>query len=95
MNLSVFGATGVVGREVIIRPSTPATTISALGPSLDRKATGMPLVDAMRAERVERYIGMQPSSVAGACPVSPRTAACRPWEPARTGRSRTYPCCLG
>jgi len=38
--------------------------ISALGPPLDRKATGMPLVDgtntivdAMRAEGVERYIG--------------------------------------
>jgi nucleoside-diphosphate-sugar epimerase len=37
---------------------------SALGPSLDRKATGMPLVDgtrtivdAMQAEGVERYIG--------------------------------------
>jgi putative NADH-flavin reductase len=44
--------------------------ISALGPSLDRKATGMPLVDgtrtivdAMRAEGVERYIGMATPSL--------------------------------
>jgi hypothetical protein len=44
--------------------------ISALGPSLDRKATGMPLVDgtrtivqAMRPEGVERYIGMATPSV--------------------------------
>ena len=44
--------------------------ISALGPSLDRKATGMPLiegtrniVDAMRAGGVGRYIGMATPSV--------------------------------
>jgi putative NADH-flavin reductase len=44
--------------------------ISALGPPLDRKATGMPLVegtrtivDAMRAEGVERYIGMATPSL--------------------------------
>ena len=44
--------------------------ISALGPSLDRKATSMPLVDgtrtilaAMRAEGVERYIGMATQSL--------------------------------
>jgi putative NADH-flavin reductase len=44
--------------------------ISALGPSLDRKATGMPLVDgirtiveAMQAEGVERYIGMATPSL--------------------------------
>jgi putative NADH-flavin reductase len=44
--------------------------ISALGPSLDRKATGMPLVDgtrtivdAMRADGVERYIGMATPSL--------------------------------
>jgi hypothetical protein len=44
--------------------------ISALGPSLDRKATGMPLVDgtrtivdAMRAEGINRYIGMATPSL--------------------------------
>src|SRR4051812_30828681 len=106
MKLTVFGATGGVGREgvtqalyaghdvrVYVRnpgklelthPSLTVITggltdraavqhavsgadavISALGPSLDRKATGMPLVDgtrtildAMRAEGVDRYIGM-------------------------------------
>jgi putative NADH-flavin reductase len=105
MNLTVFGATGGVGREVVTQaldarhhvtayvrspakltvthPNLTVITgeltdrdaveravhgadavISALGPSLDRKATGMPLVegtrtivDAMRAEGVERYIG--------------------------------------
>jgi putative NADH-flavin reductase len=111
MNLTVFGATGGVGREVITQaldaghhvtayvrnPSKLSLThpeltviageltdadavrravhgagavISALGPSLDRKATGMPLVDgtrtiveAMRAEGVERYIGMATPSL--------------------------------
>src|SRR3954468_23007993 len=106
MNVTVFGATGGVGREVVSRaldaghhvtaylrnPAKLAVThpnlkeitgeltdrdavhraahgadaiISALGPSLDRKATGMPLiegtrtiVDAMRAEDVERYSGI-------------------------------------
>ena len=44
--------------------------ISALGPSLDRKATGMPLVEgtrtileAMRSEGVERYLGMATPSL--------------------------------
>src|SRR3954454_10683583 len=111
MNVTVFGATGGVGREVVTRaldaghhvtaylrnPAkltithanlTVATgeltdrdavrrvvhgadaVISALGPSLDRKATGMPLVEgtrtiveAMRAEGVERYIGMATPSL--------------------------------
>jgi putative NADH-flavin reductase len=111
MNLTVFGATGGVGREIVTQaldaghdvtayvrnpakltvahPSPTVITgeltdreavqravsgadavISALGPSLDRKATGMPLVDgtnmivdAMRAERVERYIGMATPSL--------------------------------
>jgi putative NADH-flavin reductase len=111
MNLTVFGATGGVGREVVTQaldaghhvtayvrnPSKLDVThpnltviageltdreaiqravhgsdavISALGQSLDRKATGMPLVDgtrtivdAMRAEGVERYIGMATPSL--------------------------------
>src|SRR3954462_11701430 len=111
MNLTVFGATGGVGREVLTQaldrgdhvtayvrnPAKLTVThpslmvvageltdreavqravrgadavISALGPSLDRKATGMPLVDgtrtiveAMQAEGVERYIGMATPSV--------------------------------
>ena len=44
--------------------------ISALGPSLDRRATGMPLVqgtrnivDAMLAARVQRYVGIATPSV--------------------------------
>ena len=111
MNLTVFGATGGVGREVVTQAldaghhvtayvRNPAkldlthpnltvvpgeltdreavqravhgtdAVISALGPSLDRKATGMPLVDgtrtivdAMLAEGFERYIGMATPSL--------------------------------
>src|SRR5829696_8494792 len=111
MNLTAFGATGGVGREVVTQaldaghnvrayvrnpakldlahPNLTVITgkltdreavqravggadavISALGPSLDRKATGMPLVDgtravveAMQAEGVERYIGMATPSL--------------------------------
>ena len=111
MKLTVFGATGGVGREVVnqaldrgdhvtayvrnpakldlthpdltvitgeltdreaVRRAVRAAdaVISALGPSLDRKATGMPLVDgtraiveAMQAEGVERYIGMATPSL--------------------------------
>src|SRR3954468_22782921 len=111
MNLTVFGATGGIGRHVVnqaldaghqvtayarnpakLNLTHPNLTviagelsereavgravagadavISALGPSLDRKATGMPLVegtrtivDAMRAEGVERYIGMATPSL--------------------------------
>jgi putative NADH-flavin reductase len=111
MNLTVFGATGGVGREVVTQAldrgdhvtayvrnpaklgiTHPKVTvvageltdreavqrairgadavISALGPSLDRTATGMPLVDgtrtivdAMQAEGVERYIGMATPSL--------------------------------
>src|SRR5215218_5429057 len=112
MKLTVFGATGGVGREGVAQaldrgdhvtayvrnpakldqstdPNLTMITgeltdreavrsavrgadavISALGPSLDRKATGMPLVegtrtivDAMRTEGVERYIGMATPSL--------------------------------
>jgi putative NADH-flavin reductase len=111
VNLTVFGATRGVGREVasqalnrgdhvrayvrnpakltITHPNLTAVSgeltdreavhravrgadavISALGPSLDRKATAMPRVDgtrtiveAMHAEGVERYIGMATPSL--------------------------------
>jgi putative NADH-flavin reductase len=111
MNLTIFGATGGVGREVVSQaldrgdhvtayvrnpaklglthPNLVVTggeltdgdavqravhgadaVISALGPSLDRKATGIPLVagtrtilDAMEAEGVDRYIGMATPSL--------------------------------
>jgi putative NADH-flavin reductase len=111
MKLTVFGATGGVGRHVVtgalnrgdhvtayVRNPTKLdishqnltvvageltdrdsvahavrsadAVISALGPSLDRKATGMPLVDgtrtiveAMETNGVERYIGVATPSV--------------------------------
>lgn len=115
MKLTVFGATGGVGREVVTQAlnaghevrayvRSPAkldlahrnltvmtgalterdgvqravagsdAVISALGPALDRMATGMPLVDgtrtivdAMRAEGVKRYIGMATPSLHDPC----------------------------
>jgi putative NADH-flavin reductase len=111
MRLTVFGATGGVGREVVARAldaghhvtayvrnpaklgvTRPELTvvagaltdreaiervvsgadavISALGPSLDRKATEMPLiegtrniVEVMQAAAVERYVGMATPSL--------------------------------
>jgi putative NADH-flavin reductase len=111
MNLTVFGATGGVGREVVTQaldaghhvtayvrnpakltlthPNLTVTAgeltdrdavqravhgadavISALGPSLDRKATEMPLiegtrniVEAIQAAEVQRYIGMATPSL--------------------------------
>jgi len=58
-------------RDAVRRAVTVAdAVISALGPSLDRKATGTPLVEgtrtiveAMQAEGVERYIGMATPSL--------------------------------
>jgi putative NADH-flavin reductase len=69
-NLTVI-AGELTDREAIQRAVHGSdAVISALGPSLDRKATGMPLVDgtrtivdAMLAEGVERYIGMATPSV--------------------------------
>src|SRR5215218_7584157 len=112
MKLTVFGATGGVGREGVAQaldrgdhvtayvrnpakldqstdPNLTMITgeltdreavraavrgadavISALGPSLDRKASGMPLVegtrnivDGMRAAGVRRYVGMATPSL--------------------------------
>src|SRR3954470_2385474 len=111
MKLTIFGATGAVGRhvatqalargdQVVAYVRSPAkleishpelttiageltdrdglqravrgadAVISALGPSLDRKATGTPLVygtriivEAMQAEGIERYIGMATPSL--------------------------------
>jgi putative NADH-flavin reductase len=69
-NLTVI--TGeLTDREAVRRAVRGAdAVVSALGPSLDRKATGMPLVDgtraivgAMQAEGVERYIGMATPSL--------------------------------
>ena len=58
-------------RDAVRRAVTGTdAVISALGPSLDRKATAMPLVagtrtivEAMQAEGVERYIGMATPSL--------------------------------
>jgi putative NADH-flavin reductase len=69
-NLTVI-AGELTDREAIQRAVHGSdAVISALGPSLHRKATGMPLVDgtrtivdAMLAEAVERYIGMATPSL--------------------------------
>src|SRR3954468_4303414 len=73
LNLTHPNLTVIAGelseREAVGRAGADAV-ISALGPSLDRKATRMPLVegtrtivDAMRADGVERYIGMATPSL--------------------------------
>jgi putative NADH-flavin reductase len=69
-NLTVI-AGELTDREAVQRAVHGAdAVISALGPSLDRKATGMPLVDGTRtivdtmpAEGVDRYIGMATPSL--------------------------------
>jgi putative NADH-flavin reductase len=69
-NLTVI-AGELTDRDAVQRAVHGAgAVIIALGPPLDRKATGMPLVDgtntildAMRAEGVERYIGMATPSL--------------------------------
>ena len=69
-NLTVI-AGHLTDREAVQRAVRGANAvISALGPSLDRKATGMPLLvgtrtflDAMAAEEVERYIGIATPSL--------------------------------
>ena len=69
-NLTVI-AGELTDREAIQRAVHGSdAVISALGPSLHRKATGMPLVDGTRtivdvmlAEGVERYIGMATPSL--------------------------------
>jgi putative NADH-flavin reductase len=69
-NLTVI-AGELTDRDAVQRAVHGAdAVVSALGPSLDRKATGMPLVDgthtiidAMHAEGVERYIGMATPSL--------------------------------
>ncbi|SEL54397.1 NAD(P)H-binding [Blastococcus sp. DSM 46786] len=112
MNVTVFGATGAIGRQVVDQlrshghtvtayvrnpGKVPATwgeavrvevgeitdaaaidravagadaVVSALGPSMDRKVTGLPLVDgtqhiveAMQRHRVRRYVGNATPSV--------------------------------
>jgi nucleoside-diphosphate-sugar epimerase len=112
MNVTVFGATGAIGRQVVDQlrsnghtvtayvrnpAKVPATwredvevvvgeitdagaidravagadaVVSALGPSLDRKATGLPLVEgtrhiveAMQRHGVRRYVGNATPSV--------------------------------
>src|SRR4051812_11190059 len=137
MNLTVFGATGGVGRELVTQaldaghhvtayvrspakltaahPNLTVITgeltdrdavqraihgadavITALGPSLDRKATGMPLLEgtrtivaAMRAEGVERYIGMAtPACATPATPAACSAGSSRSW--AAPSSSRAY-----
>ena len=112
MNVTVFGATGAIGQQVVDRlranghtvtayarnaAKVPATwgqevtvvvgeitdgaaidravagadaVVSALGPSMDRKATGLPLVEgtrliveAMRHHGVRRYVGNATPSI--------------------------------
>ncbi|MFL5832488.1 MAG: NAD(P)-dependent oxidoreductase, partial [Solirubrobacterales bacterium] len=69
-NLDVIGGELTDAHAVRRAVNGADAVISALGPSLDRKATGMPLVagtrtivDAMQAEGVDRYIGMATPSL--------------------------------
>lgn len=46
MNVTVFGATGAIGSLTEHAVAGADAVVSALGPSMDRTATGLPLVES-------------------------------------------------